>query len=119
MAQVVNEPPGAVDAVVQIKEEVDGELRWSEPTHCTIQLPTVASEPDIPVDITFQPTEDDQTPSAEVNTQYSANHCWLTPRYPALNMAASLAGLEGNLLILRILMDFNCTFFSCTSNNHM
>ena len=73
MAQVVNEPPDAVDAVVQIKEEVDGELRWSKPTHCTIQLPTVASEPDIPVDFTFQPTEDDQTPSAEVNTQYSVN----------------------------------------------
>ena len=28
---------------------------------------------DIPVDFTLQPTEDDQTPSAEVITQYSAN----------------------------------------------
>ena len=54
MAKIVNEPPDAVDAVVQIKEEVDGELRWSKPTHCTIQLPTVASESDIPVDFTIQ-----------------------------------------------------------------
>ena len=37
MAHVVYETVEAVDAVVQIKREEDGEVSWSEPTYCTVQ----------------------------------------------------------------------------------
>ena len=74
MIHVVNEPPDAVDAVLQIKQEVEGEMRWSEPTHCTLQMPELPSSnsPSV-VDVKLQPVEDDPALTAGADTQCSMN----------------------------------------------
>ena len=76
MAHVVYETVEAVDAVVQIKREEDGEVSWSEPTYCTIQpvdesksnvTSHIESAHDTTSHIEIKPHEDEGTLSGGVD----------------------------------------------------
>ena len=73
MADIVNEPPGAKDAVVQIKpESEDG--GWSHLNNCTMQLETVSSSQSLPrITRKNDPVECDPDASVDKHTVHPSN----------------------------------------------
>ena len=97
MAHVVYETVEAVDAVVQIKREEDGEVSWSEPTYCTIQ-PVDESKSDVTSHIEIKPHVDlaklDDSMESDVCVKVdSRNKCELVnkcDKYLKLNISGVL-----------------------------
>ena len=99
MDQLIHVPPGHMDTVIQLAEDVESEVLWSDPNQCTIKLPADSSDLHTPVGLQLQSVDDgpiaadegnmlyhtlvqaesdavfDNTPvqPAEVNTQYLAH----------------------------------------------